>query len=261
MQHVTSHDGTAIAYETTGNGPTLILVDGAMCSRGFGPMGELAALLAPRFTVFTYDRRGRGDSGDTPPYAVAREVEDIAALITAAGGRANIFGTSSGAALTLEAAHQLPGQFTKLAIYEAPYSPEDNPFRPPADYVPHLTELIAAGRRGDAVDYFMGVVGTPSEAIAQMHQSPVWPMFEAVAPTLVYDGIIMNGFAVPTEGIATITVPALVMAGGASPAPMQQAAQTVAETLPHAQFRLLPDQTHQVAAEAIVPVLAEFFAD
>lgn len=107
----------------------------------------------------------------------------------------------------------------------------------------------------------MGVVGTPAEAIEQMHHAPVWPMFEAVAPTLVYDGTVMDGFSVPTERIATITVPTLVMAGGASPAPMQQAAQMIAEALPHAQFRILPDQTHQVAADAIAPALVEFFAD
>jgi len=259
MKAVRSQDGTAIAFDQSGDGPALILVDGALCSRAFGPMGPLAALLAPHFTVFNYDRRGRGDSGDTQPYAVEREVEDIAALIAEAGGSAFVYGISSGAALALEAARKLP-TIAKLAVYEPPFSADEHAPRPPADYVPQLTERLAAGRPGDAVALFMQVVGTPDEAIAQMRQAPMWPMLEAVAPTLVYDGIIMDGFTVPTARLASINVPTLVMDGGASPEWMRRTGQAVADAIPDAQHRTLAGQTHDVAAEAIAPVLVEFFA-
>jgi uncharacterized protein YndB with AHSA1/START domain/pimeloyl-ACP methyl ester carboxylesterase len=260
MNTVTSQDGTTIAFDQAGSGPALVLVDGAMCSRAFGPMAGLATQLAPHFTVYTYDRRGRGDSTDTQPYTVKREIEDIKALINEAGGTALVYGISSGAALALEAALQLPTKITKLAIYESPFSTDENVSRPPDDYVPHLSELISAGRRGDAAAYFMKVVGTPDEAIAGMRQSPVWPAFEAVAPTLVYDGIIMNGFSVPVERAATVKVPTLVMAGGASPAWMQQTAQMLADAIPGAQHATLAGQTHEVSAEVLAPVLTTFFA-
>jgi pimeloyl-ACP methyl ester carboxylesterase len=260
MKKVRSRDGTSIAFDQSGNGPALILVDGALCSRAFGPMGSLAALLAPHFTVFTYDRRGRGDSGDTQPYAVEREVEDIAALIEKAGGSAFVYGISSGAALAITAASILPS-ITKLALYEPPFSADESAPRPPEDYVPQLAARIAAGRPGDAVELFMQVVGTPDEAIAQMRHAPMWPMLEAVAPTLVYDGIIMDGFVVPTARAAAIGVPTLVMDGGASPAWMRHTGQAVADGIPGAQHRTLEGQTHDVAAEVIAPALVEFFTD
>jgi pimeloyl-ACP methyl ester carboxylesterase len=258
VQKARSQDGTMIAFDRVGEGPAIILVDGALCSRNSGPMGPLAALLKQRFTVFTYDRRGRGDSGDTAPYAVAREVEDIATLIKEAGGSAFVYGISSGAALALTAtASKLP--ITKLAVYESPFFVDDSGPRPPEDYVSQLTTMIAADRRGDALALFLKVVGLPDEAVAQMRHAPMWPGMEAVAPTLVYDGTIMGDFNVPTAQLASITVPTLVMDGGASPASMRHAAQAVAAAIPDAQYRTLAGQTHEVAPEVIAPKLIEFF--
>jgi pimeloyl-ACP methyl ester carboxylesterase len=258
MGTVTSHDGTTIAFERTGTGPALILVDGAMCSRSFGPMGPLAALLAPHFTVFTYDRRGRGESGDTAPYAVEREVEDLAALIEAAGGSAFVYGISSGAALALTAASQL-SSITRLALYEPPFSVDADAAQRWKAYRTKLTELLGKGRRGDAVELFMTFVGAPAEAVAPMRQSPVWPAFEAVAPTLAYDAAALGDGLVPTARAAKIAVPTLAMTGGASPEWMRQVTRASAEAIPGARYHTLAGQTHEVAAEAIAPALTEFF--
>ncbi len=170
MRNVISKDGTPIAFDRSGEGPALILVGGASAARA--DEASLAAALAPYFTVFAFDRRGRGNSGDTAPYAVEREVEDIEALIDEAGGSALVFGHSSGAVLALEAARLLPTKITKLALYEPPFIIDDS--RPPApqDFSAHLSALVASGRRGEAVESFMMVVGLPSEMIAQMRQSP-----------------------------------------------------------------------------------------
>jgi pimeloyl-ACP methyl ester carboxylesterase len=262
MGKVISKDGTAIAFDKSGEGSPLILVSGAFTMRLQPTMVQLAALLAPHFTVFNYDRRGRGESGDTPPYTVEREVEDLAALIKEAGGSACVWGWSSGAALALEGAARGLA-ITKLALYEAPYIVDDSRPPLPKDYVTQITEMIASGRRGDVVEYFMTrAAGAPAEWVAQMRSTPMWPELEAVAHTLIYDLTIMGGNnALPAERIASVRVPALVIDGGASPAWMHHAAQVVADTLPNAQRRTLPGQTHGVTAEAIAPVLEEFFAD
>ena len=260
MNKVSSKDGTQIAFDRSGEGPALILVDGAVGSRTFGPMGPLAALLAPHFTVYTYDRRGRGDSGDTAPFAVEREVEDIEALIAEAGGSAFVYGISSGAALAFEAARQLPTTITKLALYEPPFTLDADGIQRFKEYRTQLGELLAAGRGGDAVELFMRLVGAGDEGVAGMRQSPVWPVFEAVAPTLAYDAAALGDSSVPTERAASVTMPTLVMAGGATLPFIQQSAQVLAAALPHAQHRTLEGQTHEVAAEALAPVLEEFFA-
>src|SRR5689334_11893835 len=184
---VTSKDGTRIAYDKIGHGPAVILVAGALCSRSFWSGPQLAKLLAPRFTVYNYDRRGRGDSGDTRPYAVTREIEDIEALIDEAGGSASLYGHSSGAALAMEAVLRLGKKVNKLAMYEAPY--DDDAETQPAwkQYLEQLTEALAADRRGDAVALFMQYVGTPADQIEAMRHTPAWPMLEALAPTLAYD--------------------------------------------------------------------------
>jgi pimeloyl-ACP methyl ester carboxylesterase len=217
MPRVTSKDGTSIAYDRSGEGPAVILVDGALCFRAFGPMGALAALLAPHCTVCAYDRRGRGESGDTAPYAVEREVEDIEALIDAAGGSAGLYGISSGAFLALEAAHQLPAKITKLALYEPPCSLDEAGIRRWMAYRTQLDQLLAAGRRGDAVTLFMRHVGAglasdessaPQDAGAQLRQSPIWPIFEAVAPTLAYDSAVMGDSSVSAEQVAAVDRPA-----------------------------------------------------
>jgi pimeloyl-ACP methyl ester carboxylesterase len=260
MKHVTSKDGTAIAYEQAGQGQPVILVDGAMCYRGFGPMAGLSALLEPQFTTFRYDRRGRGDSGDTQPYAVEREVEDIEALINQAGGSAFVYGTSSGAALAMEAALRLGSKITKLAMFEPSYNDDPAARQASKQYAKQLKELIAAGCPGDAVALFMSYVGTPPEAIEGMKQSPVWPIFEAVGPTLAYDNAVLGeDAAVPTGRAAGVSIPTLLMNGGAGLPFMHETADALAKAIPNAKRRTLAGQTHDVAAEAVAPLLVEFF--
>jgi pimeloyl-ACP methyl ester carboxylesterase len=256
---VTSRDGTTIAFDRSGAGPALILVDGALCSRNFGPMGPLAAQLAPHFTVYTYDRRGRGDSGDTPPFAVEREVEDIDALITEAGGSACVYGISSGACLVFEAARMLSGRIAKLALYEPPYNADPESIRRFMDYRTRLGEVLAEGRRGDAVELFMRLVGASDEGVSQTRQSPMWPIFEVVAPTLPYDAAAMGDSSVPTERAASVTAPTLVLDGGTSFPFMHATAVGLAGALPNGQQRTLEGQSHDVSPEALAPVLQEFF--
>jgi pimeloyl-ACP methyl ester carboxylesterase len=259
VDKVRSKDGTAIAFERTGHGPPVILVDGALCSRALGPGGALAKLLAPHFTVFTYDRRGRGESGDTAPYAVGREVDDIEALVAAAGGAAFIWGTSSGAVLALEAANRLTA-ITKLAVYEAPFIVDDS--RPPVNWG-GINEAVASRHRSEAVRLFLKEVGMPALFVAVMRLMPVWSKLIAAAHTLPYDGAIVQGHQLgqplPTGRWASVTIPTLVMDGGKSPAWMRHGNRSLAEVLPNAQYRTLEGQTHMVKATAHAPVLVEFF--
>ena len=260
MSKVTSKDGTVIGYETKGSGPGVILVDGALCYRGFGPMQQLAELLAPRFTVYTYDRRGRGESSNSKPYAIEREVEDIDALIRAAGGSAFVFGTSSGACLGLEAAIRLGDRVKKLAMYEAPYQAGADAVQTWKQYRKQLAERLASGQKGEAVVLFMKLVGTPDEMIGGMRQAPVWPMFEAVAPTLAYDAAAVgDDRTVPEKRAAQVISPSLVMSGTVLPF-MKDTATTLARAIPHAQQRTLEGQPHDVDLKVLAPVLAEFFA-
>jgi pimeloyl-ACP methyl ester carboxylesterase len=264
MKKGTSNDGTEIAYEQRGTGPALILIDGALCYRSFGPMSKLSELLAPRFTVFTYDRRGRGDSTNSKPYAVEREVEDIEALIKAAGGSAYIFGTSSGACLALEAAIKLGDKTSKLAMYEPPYNSGEAARQAWKEYRKQLSEMLAVGRRGDAVALFMQFVGTPASQVNGMRSAPTWPMFEAVAPTLAYDAAVMGeDRAVPVKRAARVAVPALVMDGGANLSFMpfmHDTATALAKAIPYAQHRTLEGQTHDVNLEVLSPSLTEFYS-
>ena len=264
MKTVTSKDGTTIAFDQSGKGPVVILVDGALQYRAFDQgMAQLADLLAPHFTVIHYDRRGRGDSTDTQPYALEREIEDIEALIEEAGGAAFLYGISSGAALAMEAAIKLSDKVKKLAMYEVPYNDEDSAQQAWREYVGQLKELLATGRNGDAVGLFMMLVGASPDQVEGMHQHPMWPLWEAVAPTLAYDHIAALGedASVPTERAASVAVPTLIMDGSGSFPFMHATAQTLADAIPHAQHRTLEGQTHEVAAEALAPVLIEFFKD
>lgn len=262
MPKLTSRDGTSIVFDRTGQGPAVILVDGALCYRDFGPMKPLAALLEPDFTVFTYDRRGRGESGNTLPYAVEREVEDLEALIEEAGGSAFVYGNSSGAALALDAANCLPG-INKLALYEAPFIVDNSLHPRPNDYIAHMDHLIATNRRGDAVKLFMKTVGTPSFAILMMRFMPVWSKFTAVAHTLPYDFRVLGdtgaGKPLPTNRWSSVTMPTLVMDGGKSADWMRHGMQALAKVLPNAKYRSLEGQTHMLKPEAVAPILVEFF--
>ncbi|MDQ6604467.1 MAG: alpha/beta hydrolase [Chloroflexota bacterium] len=262
-QTVASKDGTSIAYDRRGEGPAVILVAGALCARLSWSGPEIARLLAPQFTVYNYDRRGRGDSGDTPPYAVAREIEDLDALITAAGGSASLFGHSSGAALVLEAAAALGENVTKLVMYDAPYHEDLGNRQAWNTYIGRLAEMLAAGRGGDAVALFMEYTGMPADQVEGMRHAPFWPMLQTLAPTLAYDHIALLGEdgGVPAERAAAVRAPALVMYGGASHPVMRDAAHVLSRAMPHAQLRAFEGQTHDVHPEALAPVLEAFFRD
>jgi pimeloyl-ACP methyl ester carboxylesterase len=258
---VVSKDGTTIAFNRIGHGSPVILVDGALCARTMGPSGQLAERLAPNFTVFTYDRRGRGASGDTPPYAVEREVEDIEALVSEAGGTAFLWGCSSGAVLALDAANRLEG-IKKLALFEAPLIVDDSRPATVEDWV-RIREAVAAARPGDAVKLFLRSVGMPAFLIPLMRLTPVWSKLRAVAHTLPYDGDIVQNYqrgkALPAGSWASVTMPTLVMDGGKSPAWIRHANRSLASVLPNAQYRTLEGQTHMVKAKAHAPSLVEFF--
>lgn len=262
MTRVISKDGTAIAFERLGSGPPLILVDGALCSRSFGPTPKLAPLLAEHFTVFTYDRRGRGDSGDNQPYAPEREIEDIAALLEEAGGSAFVVGLSSGAALALDAvAAGLP--IRKLAAYEPPYMVDDAEHHATANHQAQLRSLIARGRRGDAVKYFMrDMVGVPAPFVFLMRLMPgTWRQLTAVAHTLPYDAAIMGEWSLPAARLASIRAPVVAMHGGKTDPRLQKAAHAVAGAIPHAQHRVLERQSHNVKPEVLSRALLEIFAE
>lgn len=258
---VNSTDGTTIAFDRSGDGPPLVLVGGALSDRR-AAVG-LATLLAAELTVIAYDRRGRGDSGDTPPYAVEREVEDLGAVIAAAGGSAFVFGHSSGAVLALEATAR-GVSVAKLALYEPPFVVDDSRPPLPEDYVARLEGLLAAGERGEAVAYFMRVgPAVPEDMLAGMRRSPMWAGMEALAHTLPYDGRVMGdtmfGRPLPAGRWSSVAVPTLVMDGGASPAWQHSAARALADVLPDATYRTLEGQTHGFAPEVMVPELHGFF--
>jgi pimeloyl-ACP methyl ester carboxylesterase len=264
MNRVTSKDGTSIAYDRQGNGPAVILVGGAFVDRSDNT--PLAAELAARFTVFNYDRRGRGQSGDTLPYALERELEDLQALIAQAGGSAYLYGASSGGALALEAA-AAGLAVDKLAVYEVPYSmAEDGPQRW-REYVQELEGLLADGRRGDVAALFMRVAGATEEMIAGAQSSPVWPGLEAIAPTLAYDAACLGDGRPPTARLARITRPTLVATGGASPDSFvggggdffDRAAAAIAASIPRAERQVIAGQTHMVDPKALAPVVKLFF--
>lgn len=261
VKRVLSKDGTPIAFDRQGKGSPVILVDGALCYRGMGPSGPLARLLARHFTVFTYDRRGRGQSGDKGPYAMEREIEDIEALVSEAGGTAFVWGVSSGAVLALEATNRLPG-IRKLALYEAPFIVDDSRPTTTTDWI-RIREAVAAGRRSDALKLFLKAVGTPGLFIALMRLMPAWSKLKAVAHTLPYDGAIVEdnqrGKPLPPGRWASVTVPTLVVDGGKSPAWMRHANRSLANVLPNAQYRTLEGQTHMVKAKAHAPMLVGFF--
>jgi pimeloyl-ACP methyl ester carboxylesterase len=263
MNTVRSKDGTLIAFDRTGDGLPIILVDGALCYRASGPMGPLAKLLTPHFTVFTYDRRGRGDSSNTAPYSTEREVEDIDALIKEAGGSAFVYGISSGAALALEAAN-CGLAIKSLALYEAPFIVDASHPPIPEDFLARLNDLIASDRRGDAVKLFMKLVGVPTVFIALMRVMPAWPKLTAVAHTLPYDITIVKdnqrGKPLSSRQWASVTVPTLVMDGGKSPAWMRNGMRALGDALPNAQRRTLDGQNHMIKAAPLAPVLTEFFS-
>lgn len=266
VARVKSRDGTTIAYEKSGEGPTLVLVASALSDRS--DAARLAALLAPAFTVINFDRRGRGDSGDTKPYAVRREIEDIEALIDAAGGSAFLFGSSSGAVLALEAADKLSAKIKALALFEPPFIVDKSRPPIPDGFFNEIDTLVSKDRRGDAVALFMTKgIGVPDAFVAEMKRSPMWGAMEKRAHTLPYDGAVMAGLQagkpLPKGRWTSMTARTLVIDGGESDAFLRSAAQALSEILPASKRRTLKGQDHSVvftAPEALAPVLVEFFA-
>jgi pimeloyl-ACP methyl ester carboxylesterase len=260
-QSVVSRDGTRIAYDKSGKGPAVILVGGALSDRAGG--AELAKLLAAHFTVYSYDRRGRGGSTDTKPYSVEREIEDIAALIDGAGGSAYVYGKSSGAALALQAAAALGDRIRKLALYEPPYSEADGAAKDWEYFRGKLDEMLAEGHRDDAISMFMRFVGAPDEAVARMQASPAWPGMLALAPTLSYDNAVLgDDRSVPVAIAAKVKAPTLVMDGGASAGPMpfmRPTADKLGKAIPGARRLVVAGQAHDVSAKVLAPILVDFF--
>ncbi|QKW54838.1 alpha/beta hydrolase [Streptomyces buecherae] len=255
MEKIASRDGTVIAYDRVGAGPPVIVVAGASCDRGV--QATLAGALARHVTVLNYDRRGRGDSGDTLPYAVDRELEDIRALVDAAGGRASLLGLSSGAVLAARAAADgVP--LERLILWEPPFSVDAEGRRRARAYAARLRELLAHDQRGDALALFLRQVGLPEAAIAERRRSPYWESGVALAHTLAYDAAVMADSTPPTGVLAQIGTPSLVLAGSRSPEPLRRAAERAAASIPDSRHQVLADQDHHVDPEAIAPVVARF---
>jgi pimeloyl-ACP methyl ester carboxylesterase len=265
MQTVTSKDGTRIAFDKVGSGPAVILVSGATAYRAFDPfMTQLAELLGDHFTVYNYDRRGRGDSGDTRPFAKEREIEDLQALVEDAGGAAMVFGISSGAVLSLDATALTPG-ITRVAVYEPSLIVDDSRQPVPANYAEHLMTLASEGKRDEAVEYFLTqAVGIPAEYIGGMKQEQaMWSAITGVAHTIAYDaafvGNVMQGKPLPPDRWARVSVPVLVADGGASDTWMHHGVDALAQVLPRASRQTLAGQTHMVDPKVLAPVLMAFF--
>lgn len=259
VRETVSGDGTTIAFERSGEGRPVVVVGGAFNDRGTA--APIASLLAADFTVFAYDRRGRGDSGDTAPYSVDREVADLAAVIEEAGGAASVYGLSSGAALALHAAADgLP--ITRLALYEPPFLVAGDDTRAPTsvDIAARYAELASTGRRTEAVQLFLTTAGLPPEVVDGMREAPVWPRLEGLAHTLAYDTAILGDGSVPTDRAASVTVPTLVIDGGASPGWARRSVAALVDALPDGRLRTLDGQTHDVDPAVLAPVLVEFFA-
>lgn len=263
MNTVVSKDGTTIAYNTIGSGPPLILVDGALCYRDSGPSAPLAEQLKDHFTVFTYDRRGRGDSTDNPPYSIEKEIKDLNALINKTGDEVFLYGISSGAALALEAANTgLP--IKKLALYEAPFIVDDSRDPVSNDYLDILRELLATDKRSAAVKHFMkNAVGLSSVMVFFMPLMPAWAKLKGVAHTLPYDGIIVEkelvGKPFPPGRWQSVNIPTIVIDGEKSQTWMHNGMKALAGHLPNAQYQTLDGQSHIVKPEVLAPVLTEFF--
>jgi len=257
LNRATSRDGTSIAYDRQGSGPPVILIGGSLASRsaGVGNNAPLAAELAGQFTVYNYDRRGRGESGARSPHSVEREIDDLDALIAVTGGSPHLYGVSSGGALALEAA-AAGVNAGKVAVYEVPYGLAD-----PArlrTYREELDTLLATDRRSDALELFHRLLGIPEEAVAAARQSPLWSGAVALAHTLAMDAAVLGDGQVPAARLAKVNNPVLVATGGGS-TEVEEAADLIAASVPDAERLTLAGMQHAVAAKALAPVLGRFF--
>ena len=261
MNTVTSADGTNIAYEQLGSGSPVIVVAGTNCDSTVAR--PIATALAEHHTVINYDRRGRGGSGDTAPYSVAKEIDDLRALLEQVGGSASAYGHSSGAGLVLTAAaHGLP--FSRIVLHEPPYVIDDEEARRSREYAATLERLLADGRHSDAAALFMTRVGAPADAVADMRTQPWWSRMESFASTLSYDSQVMGypstGGTVPVDLVQTVVAPTLVLSGSASGERMTVVAERIAELLQHGRHHILAGQGHVVPAELLAPVVTQHLA-
>lgn len=258
MKTTQSKDGTRLAYDVYGSGPPLIYITGATCFRKFMPIVHDAKTFAKEFTVVNYDRRGRGDSGDTPPYSIWREIEDIEAMIDAAGGKANLLGHSSGAVLALEAALRLADKINKVVMYDPPYVHDEAEKAVYAQLSHEVQMLLDAGNNKKALKTFSKGIGMPTVFVWLLPLFPGWKTMAALAPTLAYD-IALTKDLPPLDRAAQVTVPTQIIVGEKSPAFMQQVAKELTEAMPTATFKLLAGQDHMVSAKALLPLLTTFF--
>ncbi|WP_239617728.1 alpha/beta fold hydrolase [Cohnella mopanensis] len=268
MYTAISKDGTKIAYDKVGQGPALILVAGAFSYRKFPGQVQLANLLSERFTVYNYDRRGRGDSGDTQPYDITREIEDLQAIMDEAGGSAYVWGLSSGAVLALQAAARGLKKITKLALHEPPFVVDAEGHMPPANFFKQVTALIADNRRAEAIKYFMTKgMGAPSFVVGLMRIMPgVWSRLMAVAHTLLYDAALLDGYnggkPLPSELWRTVDMPTLVLEGIESPIALRRGTQALSNALPNSQLMSKKGLGHtkQLNTKLISKELVSFFS-
>jgi pimeloyl-ACP methyl ester carboxylesterase len=257
MHTTKSRDGTTLAYDVYGSGPALIYVTGASCFRSFRPVLQDAKAFAQEFTVYNYDRRGRGDSGDTPPYSIEREVEDIDAMIDAAGGKANLYGHSSGAVLALEAALRMPGKVHKVVMYDPSYVHDEAEKATYSQLSQKVQRLLDSGKNREAMRTFLKGIGMPSIFVWLLPLFPGWKTMVALAPTLTYD-IALTKDLPPVDRATQITVPTQIVVGEKSPAGLHDVANQLTKAVPGAKFEQLPGQNHMVSAKALLPVLSRF---
>ncbi len=257
MKTTQSKDGTTLAYDVYGSGPALIYITGASCFRNFGPVRDDAKAFAKEFTVYNYDRRGRGDSGDTLPFSIAREVEDIEALIDAAGGNAHLYGHSSGAVLALEAALRIPEKIVNVVMYDPSYVHDEVEKASYARLSQKVQHLLAEGKNRAAMQTFLQGIGMPRFFVWLLPLMPGWKTMAALAPTLAYDIALTNDLP-PVGRAASINVPLSIVVGEKSPASIHSVAKQLTDAVPNAEFKQLEGQDHMVSAKALIPVLSEF---
>ncbi|MFA5943418.1 MAG: alpha/beta hydrolase [Candidatus Thermoplasmatota archaeon] len=256
---VTSKDGTQIGYDKLGQGPPLVIVNGALSVRTFVFARKMAEAIAQQFTVYNYDRRGRGDSSDTQPYSVQREVEDVAAVCKAAGGKPLVVGFSSGAALAIEAAASgVP--MAGLFAYEPPYVGVDPADKTDPEFRQKLDTFIAAGKRDEAVAFFMRTVGVPGFGVAIMKLLPMWKVMRGVAHTLPYDARVMDGFKLPDNRLALVKIPTVLAAGAKTTPALKAGVLAASNAVPKARHVLVPKANHGIKPAALVPVLVDLYA-
>lgn len=257
MRTTQSRDGTTLAYDVYGDGPALLFITGATCFRSFWPVLHDAEVFAQEFTVYNYDRRGRGDSGNTLPYTVEREIEDIEALIDAAGGAISLYGHSSGAILALEAAIRLRGKVNRLVMYDPSYAHDETYLSEFKELSQGLDTLLEHGRNDEAIIRFLEGIGIPEEVIIGMQQSPQWPTMLALAPTLAYDTWLASSLP-PVERASQLAIPTQIIVGEESPASIHEVAKQLIEAIPNAKYTLLAGQDHMADPEVVLPALSSF---